>query len=122
MKEHDEVIGPLPTETVEALRVHHQPPGGERYWDLLHAGIMARIGDPESGWWTVLNRWSRPALAAAAIVMLIATVAMLTFGTPTQAIAYDEVIDAQPPVPVQTVMASNPRTARDATLRYVLSH
>lgn len=122
MKDHDEVIGPLPAETVEALRVHQQPPGGERYWDLLHSGIMSRLGDPEVGWWTVLTRWSRPALAAAAIVMLVATAAMLTLGTPTEAIAYDEVIVAQPPAPVQTVLASNPRTAREETLRYVLSY
>ena len=122
MKEHDEMIGPLPAETVEALRALQHPPGGERYWDALHAGIMSRIGDPESGWWTVLNRWRRPALAAAAVVMLIATAAMLALGTPIQAIAYDEVIEAQAPAPVQTVLASNPRTARDATLRYVLSY
>ena len=122
MKEHDEVIGPLPAETVDALRVAHQPPGGEGYWDALHASIMARIGDTESGWWTVLNRWSRPGLAAAAVVMLLATLAMVTMRNSTPTVAYDDVIDAQPPAGVQTVLASNPRTAREATLRYVLSY
>jgi hypothetical protein len=122
MKDHDEMIGPLAAETVEALRADQQPPGGDGYWDALHASIMARIGDGESGWWTVLNRWSRPGLAAAAVVMLIATLAMLSMRSPTQTVAYDEVVEAQSPVAVQTVLASNPRTARDATLRYVLSY
>lgn len=122
MNEDDVVLGPLPAETVEALRVRQRPPGGERYWDALHAGIMARVADADAAWWTVLNRWSRPGLAAAALMTLIATVAMLALLTPTPAVAYDEVLEGQMPVPVQTVLASNPGTAREATLRYVLSY
>ena len=122
MKDNDGHIGPLPADAVNALRAGQQPPGGENYWNALHASIMARLGESESAWWTVLNRWSRPALAAAAIVMIVATVAMLTLVTPTPVVAYDEVIEAQPQVAVQTVMTSNPGTAREATLRYVLSY
>lgn len=54
--------------------------------------------------------------------MLVATVAMLTLRAPAPVVAYDEVIEAQQPVPVQTVLVSNPSTAREATLRYVLSY
>lgn len=122
MNESDKVIGPLPAETVETLRVRQRPPGGEGYWDALHSGIMARIADADSAWWTVLNRWSRPGLAAAALVTLIATVAMLALFAPTPAVAYDEVLEGQTPRQVRTVLASNPGTAREATLRYVLSH
>ena len=122
MMENDGHIEPLPAETVDTLRAGQQPPGGESYWNSLHASIMARLGESESAWWTVLNRWSRPGLAAAAIVMIVATVAMLTLVTPTPVVAYDEVLEAQAPVAVQTVLASNPGTAREATLRYVLSY
>ena len=122
MKDNDGHIGPLPADAVNALRAGQQPPGGESYWSTLHASIMARLGESESAWWAVLNRWLRPAIAAAAIVMIVATVAMLTLVTPTAVVAYDEVIEAQPPVAVQTVLASNPGTAREETLRYVLSH
>lgn len=121
MNEDDVVLGPLPADTVEALRARQQPPDGEGYWDALHAGIMARIADADAAWWTVLNRWSRPGLAAA-LVTLVATAAMLAFRTPARVVAYDEVLEAQSPAPVQTVLASNPGTAREATLRYVLSY
>jgi len=122
MNEDHVVPGPLPAETVEALRVRQQPPGGEGYWDALHSGIMARLTDADAAWWTVLNRWSRPGLAAAALVTLIATVAMLALVAPTPAVAYDEVLEGQTPVPVQTAQASNPGTAREETFRYVMSH
>lgn len=122
MKDNDGHIELLPAETVVALHAVQQPPGGEGYWNTLHASIMARIGETESAWWTVLNRWTRPGLAAAAVVMIVATVAMLTLVTPSPVVAYDEVVEAQPPVAVQTVLATNPGTAREATLRYVLSH
>jgi adenosylmethionine-8-amino-7-oxononanoate aminotransferase len=122
MNENDKGIGPQPAETVETLRARHQPPGGEGYWEALQAGIMARIADADSAWWTVLNRWSRPGLAAAVLVTLIATIAMLAVLTPTPAVAYDEVLEGQTPSQVRTVLAANPGTAREATLRYVLSH
>jgi hypothetical protein len=122
MNENDKVIGPLPAETVETLRARQQPPGGEGYWDALHSEIMARIGDAESAWWTVLNRWSRPGLAAAALVTLLATATMLALLTPTPAVAYDEVLEGQTPSQVRTVLAAKPGTKREATLRYVLSH
>ena len=37
---------------------------------------MARVADVELGWWTELDRWVRPALAAAAVLLLAAGVAM----------------------------------------------
>ena len=122
MKEDETQCGPFDQDTVEALRTRLAVPGGDRYWESLHAAIMARIIEVESqAWWTVLSRWSRPALAAAALVMIVATAAMLAMRADRTVVAYDEVLEAQAQVPVQTAQTATPGSAREATFHFVMS-
>ena len=117
-------IGPLDRETVQALRAELSAPGGEGYWESLHAGIMSRLAAAESqAWWMVLTRWTRPALAAAALVMVIATAAMIVLSSgrePTE-VAYEDLLEGSPQVPIQMARATTPSVAREATFQFVMS-
>ena len=63
-------------EVARGLRSLYAAPAGDGYWNELEARIMARVADVELGWWTELDRWVRPALAAAAVLLMAAGVAM----------------------------------------------
>ncbi len=122
MKEDETQFGPLEQDIVEALRPRLAAPGGDLYWASLHAAIMARIVEVErQTWWTVLSRWSRPALAAAALVMIVATAAMLALRPDRTMVAYDDVLESQAQVPVQTAQTATPGSAREATFHFVMS-
>ncbi|HEU4786105.1 MAG TPA: hypothetical protein VFS57_01805, partial [Gemmatimonadaceae bacterium] len=63
-------------EVVRGLRSLYAAPAGDTYWNELESRIMARVADVELDWWTELDRWIRPALAAAAVLLVAAGVAM----------------------------------------------
>ena len=63
-------------EVARGLRSLYAAPSGDAYWNELESRIMARVADVELGWWTELDRWIRPAVAAAAVLLLAAGVAM----------------------------------------------
>src|SRR2546423_14862520 len=87
----DQVIG--------GLRSLYAAPAGDAYWNELEARIMARVADVELGWWTELDRWVRPALAAAAVLLLAAGVAMFRARHAENDIAVDSLFSG-PSVPV----------------------
>jgi hypothetical protein len=58
------------------LRRIYAAPSGTAYWDNLESRIMARLAEIELPWWTEFDRWAKPALLAAAALMLAAGVAM----------------------------------------------
>ena len=123
MMDSEDRIGPLEPQTVEALRAKYSAPGGDGYWDALHSAIMTRVAAAESqAWWMVLSRWTKPALAAAAVVMIVATAAMIALGArEPEPVAYADLLEAQTQVPVQTANAATPRVAREATFQFVMS-
>ena len=63
-------------EVVYGLRSLYAAPSGEAYWNELESRIMDRVADVELDWWTELDRWVRPAVAAAAVLLLAAGAAM----------------------------------------------
>ena len=97
-------------ETTRGLRELYGAPAGESYWATLEARIMARIAQAESGWWSELGRWMRPALvAAAALVVAAGLIVFRTREAATQ-VAYEDVLAAPTPISVEG-------TARPADLR-----
>ena len=56
-------------EVARGLRSLYAAPAGDAYWNELESRIMARVADVELGWWTELDRWVRPAIAAAAVLL-----------------------------------------------------
>ena len=108
--------------TRRALAEHLVPPGGEGYWDGLHARITARLAGAETEWWMVLGRWARVGIAAAILVIALAGAALATAVAPDALAAYDELVVQSPAiVPVPTSpMTTNDR--REETLRVLMSY
>jgi hypothetical protein len=105
-------------EVVRGLRSLYAAPAGDAYWNELEARIMARVADVELGWWTELDRWVRPALVAAAALLLAAGVAMFRAHQDESDIAVESML-ASPQLPVSTTVRPSLESDRDARIRYL---
>ena len=106
-----------------ALRSVYAAPADEAYWTALAARILARLsGDAAAEqWWQPLARYARVGLLAAALALVAARIALSRNAARETAIAYDGVIETPPNAPLQLATDATPGSARDATLRYVIS-
>jgi hypothetical protein len=110
----------------QALRDMHAPPGGDGYWAGLEARIMARIGQAEGAWWSELGRLARPALAAAAALLVAAGLLLFRTRDERVQIAYEDVLAA--PTPISVAGTARPAALqdlhgeRDETLRFLITY
>jgi hypothetical protein len=110
----------------QALRGLHAPPGGESYWAGLEARIMARIGQADAVWWSELGRLARPALAAAAALLVAAGLLLVRTREERVQIAYEDVLAA--PTPISVAGTARPAALqdlqgeRDETLRFLITY
>jgi hypothetical protein len=106
------------------LRGLYAAPAGHAYWNELESRIMARVAEVELGWWTELDRWMRPALVAAAVLIVTAGVAMFQAQKARTESAYDELFSPTPvpgaPVEASAIQRSTPEP-RDNALRFIIS-
>jgi hypothetical protein len=100
------------------LRSLYAAPAGDAYWNELEARIMARVADVELGWWTELDRWVRPAVAAAAVLLLAAGVAMFRAHQAEQEIAAESMLSS-PAVPVSSAVRPALDNDREARIRFL---
>jgi hypothetical protein len=109
-------------EVTAALRAHYAAPTDESYWDSLEARILAHVarGGDAPGWWSALAEMSRPALAAAAVLIFVAGAAVMHSRQLEARNAYDSVISAAPPS-VEMAARSSSSGDGDATISYMLS-
>jgi hypothetical protein len=105
-------------EVVRGLRSLYAAPAGDSYWNELESRIMARVADVELGWWTELDRWARPAMAAAAMLLLAAGAAMFRAHQVEGDIAVDNMLSS-PAVPVSTAIRPALQDDREARIRYL---
>jgi hypothetical protein len=107
----------------EALRSLYAPPADESYWDALEARILAHVarGGEVELWWSALADMARPALAAAAILVLVAGAAVMHTRQLDARDAYASVISAAPPS-VETSARLSTVPDGDVTINYILSH
>jgi hypothetical protein len=108
--EDDEIVG--------GLRSLYAAPSGDSYWNELESRIMARVADVELGWWTELDRWARPAIAAAAVLLLAAGAAMFRAHQSEGDMAVDNMLSS-PSVPVSTAIRPSLQDDREARIRYL---
>ncbi len=108
-------------EVTRGLRGMYAAPGDEAYWSELEARIMHRISSVELGWWTELDQWTRPALLAAAALILACSAALFRAHEVAQNTAYEALL-APVPGPAEAVARPMLQDQRDGTVRYVLSH
>jgi hypothetical protein len=111
-------------EMTGAMRGLYAAPAGHAYWNELESRIMARVAEVELGWWTELDRWLKPALVAAAVLVVTAGVAMFRAQQAETQSAYDELFSPTPvpgaPVEASAVQRSTP-DQRDNALRFIIS-
>ena len=105
-------------EVVRGLRSLFAAPAGDAYWNELESRIMARVADVELGWWTELDRWVRPALAAAAVLLFAAGVAMFRAHQAEGDMAAENMLSS-PSVPVSTAIRPALQDDREARIRYL---
>jgi len=105
-------------EVVRGLRSLYAAPAVDAYWNELESRIMARVADVELGWWTELDRWARPAIAAAAVLLLAAGAAMFRAHQAEGDMAVDNMLSS-PSVPVSTAIRPSLQDDREARIRYL---
>lgn len=112
-------------EITRGMRGLYAAPAGHAYWNELESRIMARVAEVELGWWTELDRWLKPALVAAAVLVMAAGVAMFRAHQSDTNSAYEELFTPTPvagaPVDAAAVQRP-PQEPRDNTLRFILTH
>src|SRR5207302_6548314 len=107
------------------MRGLYAAPAGHAYWNELESRIMARVAEVELGWWTELDRWLKPALVAAAVLMMAAGVAMFSAHQSDTTSAYEELFTPTPVAgaPVEAAAVQRPpQEPRDNILRFILTH
>jgi hypothetical protein len=108
-------------DVTRVIRALYVAPVGDAYWNDLEARIMGRIVEVDLGWWAELDRWARPALVAAAVLMIAAGVAMFRARQLDTQTAYQSILTPSP-VPVETVIRPTLEGDREASLRDVVGH
>ncbi len=118
---HDDTGDPRIT---RALRDIYAAPADSGYWRDLEARILSRLTEPSYriGWWDELDRWMRPALVAAAVVLLAAGVALFRQHQVEQQVAYDAMLTPAPAaLPVETAVRPVLQETRETTFRYLMT-
>ena len=106
-----------------ALRALYAAPTAESYWRSLEARILSRLTERVRaiGWWEELDNWMRPALVAAAVVLIAAGVALFRDYQVDQEVAYEAMLTPTT-LPVETAVRPVLQEHRDATFRYLITN
>jgi hypothetical protein len=107
-------------EVTRGLRAIYAAPSDLAYWNELEAKVMHRIAGVELGWWSELDHWTRPALVAAAALILVCGAALVRAHQSDQELAYQELL-APTSLPVETVARPMLQDRLDGTFRYLFS-
>ena len=110
-------------EVTRGLRAVYAAPGDDAYWRGLEARILSRLTESATAtisWWEELDRWMRPALVAAAIVLLAVSVAMFRSHQTEQRMAYEDMLTPTA-YPVETAVRPVLQGPREATFRYLMT-
>ena len=111
-------------ELTRGLRRIYAAPAEVGYWRSLEARILARLTETPTSlrWWDELDRWMRPALVAAAVVLLAAGVAMVRAHQVEQEVAYEAMLTPAPSaLPVETAVRPVLQDQRETTFRYLMT-
>lgn len=126
--------GPGDASVTQHLRDLYSAPADAAYWEGLESRIMSRIAQSAdllqrgpASWWSVLERWTLPGLAAAGVLFALAGMAWSRENAAELGTAYEafsEPADADMlPGAVNVVTAQRDQSAqREAIFRYVISH
>ena len=117
LKLHDE----SGDEITQGLREIYAPPKAEEYWRSLEARILSHlVTAPASSWSDELQGLMRPALVAAAVVLMAAGVALFRAHQADQEFAYESMLTPTT-LPVETAVRPVGQGKREGTFRYLMS-
>lgn len=106
-----------------ALRALHAPPADESYWAALERRVLEAIDRAEAsdGWWRALAGWARLGALAAAAALLLAVYETWQVREAQEQMAFQALVESARSVPLQVATEHSAQSAREATLRYVIS-
>jgi hypothetical protein len=110
-------------DVTRGLRKIYAAPSSDSYWRSLEARILSRLTQasvPSIGWWDELDRWVRPALVAAAVVLVGAGVAMFRAQQVEEQATYEAMLTPTA-LPVETAVRPVLQEEREATFRYLMT-
>lgn len=120
MKDHLRLHDEGDEQVTRGLRQLYAAPAGDDYWRDLQARILSRLTEPEAiAWWDELDHWVRPALVAAAILLLATGVAMVRSYQEEREFAYEAMLTPTN-LPVETAVRPV-RTGPEAAFRYLMT-
>src|SRR5205823_465914 len=110
-------------DVTRALRTLYAAPPDDGYWLGLQARILSAIASaPQTiTWWDELDRWMRPALVAAAVVLLAAGVVLFRAREVAQENTYDAMVTPTS-LPIETAVRPVLQEPRETTFRYLVTH
>jgi hypothetical protein len=109
----------------DALRTLYAPPSDESYWSALERSVLTRVrAEATREWWSHFPGWVRIGLAAAAVVLALSSVVSWQTREAQSRLAYEELNGGSEDLPVLSeTLGSEPNAnAREATLRYLITH
>ena len=121
MTDHLKLHGEPDDDVTRGLRGIYAAPQGDGYWRDLEARILSHLTPaPDIGWQDELDRWMRPALVAAAVVMLAAGVALFRAHQVDQEVTYEAMLTPTN-LPVETAVRPVLQGRREGTFRYLMT-
>jgi hypothetical protein len=110
-------------ELTNALKALYAAPVEESYWDELESRILARVAESDEGsvWWSELAEMARPGLAAAAGLILAASMALVHSRQVEVSSAYASVISAVP-ASIETAARAGSVGDGDVAIHFLISH
>jgi hypothetical protein len=117
---HDDGGGP-DGDVTRGLRGIYAAPQGDAYWRDLEARILSHLTSAPVTWSDELDRWARPALVAAAVVMLAAGVAVFRAYQVDRQGTYEAMLTPTT-LPVETAVRPMLQGQREATFRYLMTN
>ena len=103
------------------LRQMYAAPQDDAYWRDLEARILSHLTTTPVTWLDELNHWARPALGAAAVVILAAGVAVFRAHQVDEQGTYEAMLTPTT-LPVETAVRPVLQGQRDATFRYLMTN
>ena len=103
------------------LRQIYAAPREDAYWRDLEARILSHLTSAPVTWLDELDHWARPALVAAAVVILAAGVAVFRAYQVDQQVTYEAMLTPTT-LPVETAVRPVLQGQREATFRYLMTN
>jgi hypothetical protein len=110
-----------PDDVTRGLKAMYAAPQDDAYWRGLEARILSHlVTAPASSWSDELPSMMRPALVAAAVVMMAAGVALFRAHQVDQELAYEAMLTPTS-LPVETAVRPVLQGQREGTFRFLMT-